>query len=426
MSYKTAARVKETTTTTGTVTLQLAGAVADYQSFVAGIGSTNQCSYSIFEPGTGAWERGIGTVTAGAPDTLTRDIVLESTNGGAKVNLAAGTKDVFVDFDPQVYGGPFVDAIAKSANYTVTVADSGALIEVTTGGADVTISLLPLANVWRGFTVTVRKVDTGAGKVIVDGDGAEQIDGYATRKLWSRFDEAQVIKGSAASWTCRAKIRDRIIDITATGANTWTKEDGLLYVDAIVQAAGGAGGGADDTAAGEQSNGGGGGGGGLSRKRIAAAALGATETVTVGSGGTGVSASAGNNGGSSSFGAHCSATGGLGGNTVAASSNGNSASGGVGGVGSGGDENLTGQGGGAGIPGLGGPSARCSGGQGGSAPMGGGGAVGLGNGSSGGNGAAGALYGGGGNGACSSEAAGVNRTGGAGAHGKVRVVEVYA
>lgn len=346
MSFKAAARVKETTTTTGTGTLQLAGAVTDFQTFVAGIGDTNQCSYMIFESGTGAWERGIGTVAAGAPDTLSRDIVLESTNGGAKVNLAAGAKDVFVDLDPQVFSGSFINALAKSGNYTVTFGDAGALIEVTTGASDVTISLMPIADVWRGWSVTVRKVDTGAGKVIVDANGTELIDGYLTRKLWSQYDEAQVIKGSGASWACRGKIRHRVVQFTASG--TWSKEDGLVDADVEVQAGGGSGGSGNtvDGAAGC-----GGAGGGYAKKRLAASALGSTEAVTVGQGGAAsTTTGAGNAGGASSFGAHCSATGGGGGSD--GSSAGGSGNGAAPGTATGGDLNIAGEGGGAGSGGA--------------------------------------------------------------------------
>lgn len=90
-----APRVKETTSTTGTGTLSLDGPVAGFQSFVAGIGHLNKCYYTLLEGNN--WEVGIGTVTAATPDTLSRDTVLASSNGGAKLNLGAGTKEVFCD-----------------------------------------------------------------------------------------------------------------------------------------------------------------------------------------------------------------------------------------------------------------------------------------------------------------------------------------
>lgn len=86
-------RVKETTTTTGTGTVDLGGAATGFQGFVAGIGDGNTCNYCITD-GTD-WEIGVGTVTNGSPDTLSRDTILSSSNAGAAVNFAAGSKDVF-------------------------------------------------------------------------------------------------------------------------------------------------------------------------------------------------------------------------------------------------------------------------------------------------------------------------------------------
>ena len=88
-------RVKETSTTTGTGTLDLAGAVQDFEGFVAGIGTGNTTYYSIVNAGTGEFEVGIGTVTDAATDTLSRDTILSSSNGDAAVNFTAGSKDVF-------------------------------------------------------------------------------------------------------------------------------------------------------------------------------------------------------------------------------------------------------------------------------------------------------------------------------------------
>jgi hypothetical protein len=86
-------RVQETTTTVGTGTLNLSGAVTGFQTFVAGIGTGNTTLYCI-EDGTD-WEVGLGTVTDGSPDTLSRTTILASSNGGSAVNFGAGTKNVF-------------------------------------------------------------------------------------------------------------------------------------------------------------------------------------------------------------------------------------------------------------------------------------------------------------------------------------------
>jgi hypothetical protein len=86
-------RVKETTTSTGTGTINLGGASTGFQSFVAGIGTANNTYYAIV--GTTEWEVGIGTVTDAVTDTLSRDTVISSSNANSLVTFSAGTKDVF-------------------------------------------------------------------------------------------------------------------------------------------------------------------------------------------------------------------------------------------------------------------------------------------------------------------------------------------
>lgn len=88
-------RVKETSTTTGTGTLDLGGAALDFESFVSGIGTGNTTYYAISHAGTNDFEVGIGTVTDAATDTLSRDTILSSSNSDNAVNFGAGTKDVF-------------------------------------------------------------------------------------------------------------------------------------------------------------------------------------------------------------------------------------------------------------------------------------------------------------------------------------------
>jgi hypothetical protein len=87
-------RVQETSTTTGTGTFTLAGAVAGFQSFSV-IGNANTTYYTIV--GGSEWEVGLGTYTSSGT-TLSRDTILESSNGGTAVNFSAGTKNVFVTY----------------------------------------------------------------------------------------------------------------------------------------------------------------------------------------------------------------------------------------------------------------------------------------------------------------------------------------
>ena len=86
-------RVKETSTTSGTGTFTLDGAVSGFETFSSAIGNTNTTYYAIALQGGSDFEVGIGTVGAG---TLSRDTVLSSSNSDALVNFSSGTtKDVF-------------------------------------------------------------------------------------------------------------------------------------------------------------------------------------------------------------------------------------------------------------------------------------------------------------------------------------------
>jgi len=90
-------RVKETTTSTGTGTITLAGPATGFQSFSV-IGDGNTTYYTIAGQGTSEWEVGIGTYTVSGT-TLSRDTVLASSAGApTKTNFSAGTKDVFVTY----------------------------------------------------------------------------------------------------------------------------------------------------------------------------------------------------------------------------------------------------------------------------------------------------------------------------------------
>jgi hypothetical protein len=125
-------RVKETSTTTGTGTFSLAGAETGYESFVAGIGTTNTTYYAIELNSAGEWEVGIGTVTDATPDTLSRDTIISSSNGDAAVNFSAGTKNVFCTLPAKRTVSPVMTATGFVVTHASTLdedqtLDSGVL-----------------------------------------------------------------------------------------------------------------------------------------------------------------------------------------------------------------------------------------------------------------------------------------------------------
>jgi len=90
-------RVQELTTTSGTGTLTLNGAVPGFQSFTT-IGN-NTTFYTIYDNIAQAWEVGLGTVTTGSPNQLARTTVLANSNGTTTaIPLVGNSSSVFVTY----------------------------------------------------------------------------------------------------------------------------------------------------------------------------------------------------------------------------------------------------------------------------------------------------------------------------------------
>ena len=125
MALVVADRVQETTATTGTGTITLAGAVSGFQSF-ATIGDGNTTYYCVTS-GT-AWEVGIGTYTASGT-TLARTTILASSAAGAAITLA-GTSNVFC-----VYPASKAVYEDENGNVAITVNSTGDALRITQTGA---------------------------------------------------------------------------------------------------------------------------------------------------------------------------------------------------------------------------------------------------------------------------------------------------
>ena len=130
MALVLADRVKDTTLTTGTGAVTLSGTPpTGFRSFGAGVGDGNTTYYTIAGVGTSEWEVGIGTYTASGT-SLSRDVVLASSNANALVPFSAGAKDVFVTY-----------TAAKSVNYdasgnvNISITGSAASATNLSGGA---------------------------------------------------------------------------------------------------------------------------------------------------------------------------------------------------------------------------------------------------------------------------------------------------
>ena len=117
-------RVKQTSTSTGTGTINLsATAETGFETFVAGIGTTNSTFYCISHDGTSEFEVGIGTATDASPDTLSRDTVISSSNSDNKVDFTAGTKTVFCTYPAKRAPSASMTATTYVTTHSSTISD---------------------------------------------------------------------------------------------------------------------------------------------------------------------------------------------------------------------------------------------------------------------------------------------------------------
>lgn len=126
MSFQVADRVKETSASVGTGTITLDGPQISFQSFASGIGDGNKTYYCISHRNANEFEVGVGTVVLGAPNSLTRDTILASSNGGSLVNFSSGTKDVFCTYP----AGKFVHLGENEGVGALSAADLNLLSQV--------------------------------------------------------------------------------------------------------------------------------------------------------------------------------------------------------------------------------------------------------------------------------------------------------
>lgn len=192
-------RVKETSTTTGTGSITLAGAVVGYQSFDDAFVVTDDYFYYCIEAvdgngvPTGQWEEGIGHLSAST--TLVRDTLLSSSTGSA-VSFSAGTKNVFCTVGTQYFNiGPIILS-TTSLDLNAAAATETTLYTVPTGKRCIVIGVVldkPSAQIdtatwnvsWNGTTsVLMNAVSHGTALL-------------ATTKAFSTFGGYDEANGAA-------------------------------------------------------------------------------------------------------------------------------------------------------------------------------------------------------------------------------------
>ena len=159
-------RVRETTTTTGSGTLTLDGAVTGFQGFSA-LGNGNTTYYTI--QGTTQWEVGIGTYTAG---TLSRDTVISSSAGGSKLTLTDGTKDVFVTLPAEKL---VISVAGRTGEVSLSNTDISGLGTMSTQNANAVAITGGTASLTSLTTATIQATNS-AGLSLKNSAGTTQIN----------------------------------------------------------------------------------------------------------------------------------------------------------------------------------------------------------------------------------------------------------
>jgi hypothetical protein len=264
-----------------------------------------------------------GTATFSAVTTTTHDVLVGAASNGITNVAPSATSGV-----PLVSGGASADP-----SFTTAVVAGGGTGSTTFNTTGVVISGSTTTTALASVTLTDGQLAIGsstgnpAAATITAGTGITVTNGHNTITI------------AASGSTPVVSVSRQVF----TSSGTYTPTAGMLYC--IVEALGGGGAGGGVSSGSSGGGGGGGGAGGYCNKVISAASVGASQTVTIGAGGTGVSGNTGNNGGDTTFGAILTGGGGKGGPVGV---NLGRTVGGAGGTATGGDFNVAGAVGGQG------------------------------------------------------------------------------
>jgi hypothetical protein len=175
-----------------------------------------------------------GTVVLPSAQVLTSPVLNTSVSGTAVLNennmASNSTTQVATQASIKAYVDSAVSAAGnvayspKSADYTVTTVDAIRTIGMTTGATTRTI-LLPAAASSTNRILTVVKVDSGVGTVIVDANASELINGQLTKVLTKQY-EIVTLQCDGAGWA--------LMDLglaTATAAGLVSLPDSAVMCD---------------------------------------------------------------------------------------------------------------------------------------------------------------------------------------------------
>lgn len=283
------------------------------------------------------------------------------TTGGAAANVSwtsqAATSVTFTGNTGTPFSGSAVTVTGGTTGLTFTASTPnltlGGTLNLVNGGTNASLTASNGGIVYSTATALAILAGTAtANQILLSGASGAPTWSTATYPA-TAGTSGNVLTSNGTNWTSAAPPSGKAFSIVIqvfTSNGTYTPTAGMVNAIGEVVGGGAGGGGCENVVAGG-CGAGGGGAGSYARKNMTAAAVGASQTITIGAAGTG--GAAGNNNGTdgsdTSIGTLCIGKGGTKGNGGAA---GNVGGGGAGGVVGTGDATIAGQNGGAGINSL--------------------------------------------------------------------------
>ena len=170
MAFVLSDRIKETTTTTGTGTYTLGGAVSGFETFTANL-SNSDTTYYCCTDGTD-FEVGLGTFTSSGT-TLARTTIISSSNSNNAVSWSSGSRDIFCTL-------PGSKAVFKNGVGNVLLADN--------------------EEIKLGDSGDLRIFHNGSHSIIKDGGtGDLELDGSTVKIKNGRRTEAMLVANANGS-----------------------------------------------------------------------------------------------------------------------------------------------------------------------------------------------------------------------------------
>lgn len=180
MSLQSPVRVQQPTTTTGTSAYSLSPAASNYRNFRAQYANGHLVPY-LATDGTANYEVGVGLLAWGSPDTITRRTILESSNGNAAVNWAAGSKNLIAF---ELAGSASGYAVPFGSYMTLDLSSWGTSY-VFEGNAASVVTLPALNTVPPGYSVSFKNTFAETDFLLtISPSGSDQIEALGAGVAW--------------------------------------------------------------------------------------------------------------------------------------------------------------------------------------------------------------------------------------------------